>query len=131
MATIKGKRILEIHIEHSGIASEVLTSLLGDCAMKVKTMLQEAEESIDLELREFTYSILGDGEEEQAVASAEIWGIQNEELDDLMHDVAAGHASAINNGSVEDQVRFLCRQLGGVGVIKALKEITEKRKDDH
>ncbi len=123
------KKTLEISIEYLDCPNDAILQVLTDAAMKVKALLEQATSDGPVELHNFAYSIFGDGDEEQAVISAEIWEITNEELDDLMHDVAAGHASAINNSAVEDQVRFLCRQLNGVEVIKALKEITEKRNE--
>lgn len=121
------KKVLEIFIDVSECPHGTLDSLLADAAMACKGRLEEAEKQGPLELHDFGYSIHGGSDEEQAVVSAEIWGVTAEELDDIVHDAAANHAASFNNGTVEDQVRFLCRQLGGAGVIKYMKEIVNKR----
>jgi len=36
-----------------------------------------------------------------------------EDLDELVHDFKSGEASAINNGGLEDQLKFLTQKMGG------------------
>ena len=58
-----------------------------------------------------------------AVSLANILGIESSDLDDLVHDAASSPASAINNQGLDDQVRFLCEQLGASQVIDKLYEL--------
>lgn len=48
-------------------------------------------------------------------------------LDDIVHEIASRHASAINNEGSETQVKYIIDQLGP----EALKEIEEAIKDEN
>jgi hypothetical protein len=58
-----------------------------------------------------------------AVAMARVLGVGESDLDDLVHDMASSPASEINNQGVDDQVRFLCQQMGTKDVLARLREI--------
>jgi hypothetical protein len=58
-----------------------------------------------------------------AVSIANLLQIDTQDLDDLVHDVASSPASEINNQGLDDQVRFLCEQLGAKQVIDKLYEM--------
>ena len=46
------------------------------------------------------------------VNKAESAGLQPEDLDETVHDLVSGVASDINNGGLEDQVKYLVEGLG-------------------
>ena len=119
------KRVLRIEVE--GEEQDLSDELLSGVAMLAKEALL-SQKAIPNDDTSFRYSLLGNNSEEQAVASAEIWEITSKELDGLMEGAASEQRRArYNLGGVEAQVRFLCQQYGGVGIIKALSEITQKR----
>ena len=49
---------------------------------------------------------------ERLVAKAEAAGLQPEDLDEAVHDLASGIAAGINNGGLEEQVGYLVERLG-------------------
>lgn len=68
----------------------------------------------------------------QALAS--VLDTQAEDFDDLVHDVASKHASAVNNGGIYEQIEFLVEQLGVEEVEQALLRDARDRKreaDNH
>jgi hypothetical protein len=59
---------------------------------------------------------------QRLVDKAEAAGLQPEDLDDLVHDLASGVASDTNNGGLDEQLRYLVEGLGA--------EHTERQIDD-
>jgi hypothetical protein len=57
------------------------------------------------------------------VSMANLLQVDSPELDDLVHDAASSPASEINNQGLDDQVRFLCQQLGAKQVLDKLYEL--------
>ncbi len=60
---------------------------------------------------------------EKAVAA----GLQPEDLDELVHELASGVAADINNGGLEEQARYLVERLGTEHAERQLDELVEKR----
>jgi len=59
---------------------------------------------------------------EQLVKKCESAGLQPEDLDELVHDLASSYASDANNGGMDEQLRYLVEGLGA--------EHTERQIDD-
>jgi hypothetical protein len=53
--------------------------------------------------------------------------LTTEDLDEMIHDVASKHGSALNNSSLEEQVWFLCEQLGPAEVLRSLRTIVSMK----
>ena len=66
-----------------------------------------------------------DKESDEDYEALEDWtrvqDLTSEDLDELVHDIVCGEASAVNNSGMTAQVAFLAKQLGGVE--KAKQEI--------
>lgn len=60
------------------------------------------------------------------ISAANLLHIDAEDLDELVHDAASSPASEINNMGVDDQVRFLCQQLGPKQVLDKLFELQKE-----
>jgi hypothetical protein len=59
---------------------------------------------------------------------AEDAGLTSENLDELVHELAASIAADVNNSGLEDQIRYLVKDLGVSAVEKQLDQIIEGRK---
>ena len=74
-----------------------------------------------------------DGDEDPNVArlfdKADEAGLTSEDLDELVHELAASIAADTNNGGLEDQIRHLVKEMGAAAVEKQLEEIIEGRKN--
>jgi hypothetical protein len=53
--------------------------------------------------------------------------VEEEELDDVVHDAASSLASQVNNGGPDAQVDFLVDQFGVQGTINLVKFVIESR----
>lgn len=63
-----------------------------------------------------------DGQIEQLVDKADAAGLEPEDLDEIVHEFAASIAADVNNGGLDDQIRYL---VDGMGV-----QQTERQLDD-
>jgi len=54
-------------------------------------------------------------------------GLTDEDLDEIVHDVAAKTASDVNNGGIPRQVDYLVRQLGEEGTERALRNAATQK----
>jgi hypothetical protein len=63
--------------------------------------------------------------EAKLVDKAESAGLQPEDLDDLVHDLASGVASDVNNGGLEDQAAYLIDRLGVEEAERQIAELIE------
>jgi hypothetical protein len=59
---------------------------------------------------------------QRLVGKAEAAGLEPEDVDELVHELAASIAADINNGGLDDQIRYLVDEMG--------VEQTEKQIDD-
>ena len=60
---------------------------------------------------------------EKAVAA----GLESEDLDETVHELASGVAADANNGGLEEQLRYLVERLGAEHAERQLDELVEKR----
>jgi hypothetical protein len=59
---------------------------------------------------------------------ADAAGLVAEDLDDLIHDLASSVAADVNNGGLEDQLRYLVDGIGAQHTERQLDELIEGRK---
>ena len=64
---------------------------------------------------------------ERLVNKAESAGLKSEDLDEMVHDLVSGVASDINNGGLEDQVKYLVAGLGTQDTERQIDELIEER----
>ena len=64
---------------------------------------------------------------ERLVNKAEAAGLDPEDLDDLVHDLAASVAADVNNGGLEDQIRYLVDGIGAQHTKRQLDELIESQ----
>jgi hypothetical protein len=62
---------------------------------------------------------------ERLTNKADVAGLQPEDLDDLVHDLAGSVAADVNNGGVEDQIAYLVDGLGAKHTERQLNELIE------
>jgi hypothetical protein len=65
----------------------------------------------------------------QLTDRAEAAGLQPEDLDELVHDLASGVASGVNNGGLDEQVGYLVEKLGVQGAEQQIGELIEEHKE--
>ena len=53
-----------------------------------------------------------------------------EDLDDLVHELAASVAADVNNGGLEDQIRYLVDGIGAQHTERQLDELIEGRQQE-
>ena len=58
---------------------------------------------------------------------ADAAGLQSEDFDDLVHEFAASVAADVNNGGIEDQLRYLVDGIGAQHTERQLDELIEGR----
>ena len=66
-------------------------------------------------------------EVERLTNKADAAGLQPEDLDDLVHDLAASVAADVNNSGVTDQLRYLVDGLGAQHTEQQLDELIAQR----
>jgi len=54
-------------------------------------------------------------------------GLQPEDLDEMVHDLASGIAADINNSGVDGQLRYLVKEMGAQHTERQLDELIEER----
>jgi len=64
---------------------------------------------------------------ERLMDKADAAGLQPEDLDDLVHDLASSVAADVNNGGLEDQLRYLVDGIGAQHTERQLDELIEGR----
>jgi hypothetical protein len=62
---------------------------------------------------------------ERLVEKADSAGLKPEDLDELVHELASSIAADINNGGLEDQVRYLVEGLGAEHAERQIAELIE------
>jgi hypothetical protein len=58
---------------------------------------------------------------------AESAGLKPEDLDEAIHELASGIAADINNGGIEEQVRYLVKETGARQTERQIDELIEER----
>lgn len=61
------------------------------------------------------------------LAKAEEAGLEATDLDGLVHELASSIAADINNSGIEDQLRYLTKEMGGEAVGKELDKLTGEK----
>ena len=64
---------------------------------------------------------------ERLVDKAEAAGLNPEDLDELVHDLTASVAADVNNGGLEDQIRYLVDGIGAQHTERQLDELIESQ----
>jgi hypothetical protein len=64
---------------------------------------------------------------ERLAEKAAAAGLEPEDLDETVHEPASGVADDVNNGGLEEQVRYLVERLGSEHAERQLDELVEKR----
>ena len=54
-------------------------------------------------------------------------GLQPEDLDEMVHELASSIASDTNNGGVEEQVKYLVKEMGAQHTERQIDELIEER----
>ena len=62
---------------------------------------------------------------ERLVEKADSAGLKPEDLDELVHELASSIAADINNGGLEEQVKYLAQEMGAEQVERQLDELIE------
>ena len=65
---------------------------------------------------------VSDDQIERLVDKADAAGLEPEDLDEMVHEFAASIAADVNNGGVEDQIRYL---VDGMGVQQTEQQLDE------
>jgi hypothetical protein len=65
---------------------------------------------------------------ERLTDKADAAGLQPEDVDDLVHELAASVAADVNNGGIEDQIIYLVDGLGAQHAKRQLDELIEERR---
>jgi hypothetical protein len=60
-------------------------------------------------------------------AHTEASGLKAEDLDDVVHELAASVAADVNNGGLEDQIRYLVDGLGAQHTEQQIDEMIESQ----
>ena len=63
---------------------------------------------------------------ERLVNKADTAGLAAEDLDELVHEFAASIAADVNNGGLEDQIRYLVDGLGAQHTERQIDELIEE-----
>ena len=64
---------------------------------------------------------------ESLVAKADAAGLQPEDIDDLVHEFAASVAADVNNGGLDDQIRYLVEGIGAQHTERQIDELIQER----
>ena len=67
---------------------------------------------------------------ERLTNKADSAGLQPEDLDGMVHDLASGIAADINNSGVDGQLTYLVKEMGAQHAEKQLDELIESRTKD-
>ena len=67
------------------------------------------------------------GEVSRLVDKAETAGLTEEDLDEAIHELASGAASELNNGGLDQQVKYLVEGLGLQGTEREIDALIERR----
>jgi len=89
------------------------------CWTRLRTVLSKAPAVRESEVPEAAAS---DDQIDRLVDKTEAAGLEPEDLDEIVHEVAASIAADVNNGGLDDQIRYL---VDGMGV-----QQTERQLDD-
>ena len=64
---------------------------------------------------------------ERLTNKADSAGLQPEDLDEMVHEMASSIASDVNNEGVDGQIRYLVKEMGAQHAEKQLDELIEER----
>ena len=64
---------------------------------------------------------------ERLANKADSAGLEPVDLDEMVHEMASGFGTDINNGGLEDQVRYLVEEIGAQHTEQQLDELIEER----
>ena len=64
---------------------------------------------------------------ERLVDKVDKAGLQPEDLDEMVHELASSIASDTNNGGVDEQVKYLVKEMGAQGTERQIDELIEER----
>ena len=92
--------------EHGGPICEQCD---GDMTLQLETALDEMHTTLV----------------ERLVAKADGAGLEPEDIDDIVHELAASVAADVNNGGLEDQIKYLVDGLGAQNAEKQLDELIQ------
>ena len=79
----------------------------------------------DMELQPETADL--DAVVERLSDKADSAGLQPEDLDEMVHNLASGIAADINNSGVDGQLRYLAKEMGAQHTERQLDELIESR----
>ncbi len=65
---------------------------------------------------------------ERLADKADVAGLRPEDLDEVIHDLASSYAADVNNGGLEDQVKYLVEGLGAQHAERQIDELVEGKK---
>jgi hypothetical protein len=89
------------------------------CWTRLRTAISRAPVAREQQVPEATVS---DDQIERLVDKADAAGLEPEDLDEMVHEFAASIAADVNNGGVEDQIRYL---VDGMGVQQTEQQLDE------
>jgi hypothetical protein len=64
---------------------------------------------------------------ERLADKAETAGLQPEDLDEMVHELASSIASDTNNGGVDEQIKYLAKEMGAQQTERQIDELIEER----
>ena len=64
---------------------------------------------------------------ERLADKAESAGLEPEDLDEAVHELASSIAADVNNGGIEEQVRYLVKETGAQQTERQIDELIEER----
>jgi len=98
--------------------AETMGGWEAKCWTRLRTIISKAPAARESEVPEAT----SDDQIERLVDKADAAGLEPEDLDEIVHEFAASIAADVNNGGLDDQIRYL---VDGMGV-----QQTERQLDD-
>jgi hypothetical protein len=92
------------------------------CWTRLRTAISKAPATSEQEVPEAAAS---DDQIERLVDKADAAGLEPEDLDELVHELAASIAADVNNGGLDDQIRYLIDEMGVQQTERQLDDLIE------
>jgi hypothetical protein len=102
---------------------------LAEAARMCREAVQQATSAASFGNQEPANAFSADRDQllEQLVAKAEAAGLKAEDFDETVHELASGIAADINNGGLEDQLRYLTDEWGGEAAAREIDRLAEEQ----
>jgi len=94
------------------------------CWTRLRTAMNKAA-GTPKQAGELSDSATSDEQIQRLVDKADTAGLEPEDLDEIVHELAASFAADVNNGGLEDQIRYLVDGMGAQHTEKQVKDLIE------